>query len=273
MDDGWIRDANDGSETDELYLPELQRRVRDRGDETDALADRLETEFSDVERVLDLACGPGVHAVALAERGFSVWGIDISPAYVRLARENAGEADVSERTTFRVRDMRALDDETESTGGELETDSDSGTDLPTEFDAVTNRYNSFGYFSDQVNRAIVESVYRRLRPGGVFVLELRNREWLATNCDRHSVRTLDGQDRVCRREYDPETGRLREQVDVYERGGEHRGSYSTDVRLYAPVEIRRLFEAVGFDVTLAGGLDGRPLDESPEWFVVFGEKS
>jgi SAM-dependent methyltransferase len=40
-------------------------------------------------RVLDVGCGPGRHAHALAERGIEVLGIDISARFIELARENA----------------------------------------------------------------------------------------------------------------------------------------------------------------------------------------
>ena len=37
------------------------------------------------ERILDLACGYGRHALALARRGFSVVGVDITPVYIEDA--------------------------------------------------------------------------------------------------------------------------------------------------------------------------------------------
>ncbi len=41
------------------------------------------------QRVLDVGCGPGRHAYALAERGIEVVGIDISQRFVELARDGA----------------------------------------------------------------------------------------------------------------------------------------------------------------------------------------
>ena len=41
------------------------------------------------EKVLDLACGYGRHSLELARRGFSVTGVDITPAYIQFAREEA----------------------------------------------------------------------------------------------------------------------------------------------------------------------------------------
>jgi SAM-dependent methyltransferase len=41
------------------------------------------------QRVLDVGCGPGRHAYALAERGIEVVGVDISQRFVDIAREGA----------------------------------------------------------------------------------------------------------------------------------------------------------------------------------------
>lgn len=54
-------------------------------------------------RVLDVGCGPGRHASALAEHGITVHGIDISQAFVDLARASAAAG-----TTFARADARAL---------------------------------------------------------------------------------------------------------------------------------------------------------------------
>ena len=43
---------------------------------------------------LDLGSGPGVHAIALAKRGWRVIGLDISPGAIRMASQFAEEAGV-----------------------------------------------------------------------------------------------------------------------------------------------------------------------------------
>ena len=50
--------------------------------------------------VLDVGCGSGRYAVAVAERGADVVGIDLSPAMLGLARERARERGVSDRCRF-----------------------------------------------------------------------------------------------------------------------------------------------------------------------------
>jgi len=58
------------------------------------------------QEVLDVGCGPGRHALALAARGLSVTGIDASPEFVALARAAAAEQGLSARfVTGDVRDL------------------------------------------------------------------------------------------------------------------------------------------------------------------------
>ena len=64
-------------------------------------------------RLLDVGCGPGRHALALAELGHEVVGIDVSERFLGLARRRADEAGLGSRTSFRRVDARhlAFDDE------------------------------------------------------------------------------------------------------------------------------------------------------------------
>ena len=48
-------------------------------------------------RVLDVGCGPGRHAHALASVGIEVHGVDISERFVELAREDAPPGATFER--------------------------------------------------------------------------------------------------------------------------------------------------------------------------------
>lgn len=57
-------------------------------------------------RVLDVGCGPGRHALALARRGIEVVGIDLSPDFVELARAAAAAEGLPAR--FDLLDVRDL---------------------------------------------------------------------------------------------------------------------------------------------------------------------
>lgn len=62
-------------------MPFIERELRSAGLEPGA-------------RVLDAACGTGMHAIALARRGYRAAGADFSAGMISRARENASEAGV-----------------------------------------------------------------------------------------------------------------------------------------------------------------------------------
>lgn len=55
----------------------------------------IESYFPPSGRILDIGCGPGREAIALAQRGYDVVAVDISAAALERARTNAAEADVA----------------------------------------------------------------------------------------------------------------------------------------------------------------------------------
>ena len=56
--------------------------------------------------VLEVAAGPGYLSIELAKKGFQVTGVDISPDFVNIARNNAKDANVS--VTFMEGNASAL---------------------------------------------------------------------------------------------------------------------------------------------------------------------
>jgi SAM-dependent methyltransferase len=109
--------------------------------------------------VLDLCCGPGRHAVALAQRGLEATGVDRSQFLLDRARERSSEAGVS--VEWVMEDMRRFR-------------------RPLTFDLVCNMFTSFGYFEDEEdNLRVLRNVYESLRDGGAFVMEMLGKERLA----------------------------------------------------------------------------------------------
>ena len=145
-------------ENAELYLPFLEQ-ARDRAEgEVSALANLLDRSGVPAgARVLDVASGIGRHAVPLAQRGYRVTGIDISPLFVRKAIEYASRAAVEAR--FVVGDLR-----------------DVVTLMAEEapFDVVLNMFTSHGYYGYDEDL----EMFRRLRglasADGVLVVMTAN---------------------------------------------------------------------------------------------------
>lgn len=109
-------------------------------------------------RVLDVACGPGRHALALAAHGYHVTGVDRDAAVIAAAQRAAPAG-----TAFRVGDMCDL----RGVGGP--------------FDAVLSLWQSFGYFDAATNAAVLGQMVAPLRPGGRLILDLNHRAFFAAH--------------------------------------------------------------------------------------------
>jgi SAM-dependent methyltransferase len=110
--------------------------------------------------LVDVACGPGDFAIAMAKRGFQVTGVDQSPEMLELARRNAATGGVT--LTFLEQDMRRLR-------------------LPAPVDAATCLYDSLNYLVDDAElRGTMSAVAAALRPGGLFLFDMNTIRGLAT---------------------------------------------------------------------------------------------
>ncbi len=96
--------ANYGKYYDLIYLD------KDYDRECDFL-EEIFSKFSEKRpnRILDVGCGTGGHALRLAKRGYDVIGIDFSKSMIRIANDKARERDVLyKKPDFVVMDARYL---------------------------------------------------------------------------------------------------------------------------------------------------------------------
>jgi Methyltransferase domain len=110
------------------YLgPAYLRNAFTKGTEQEVafLVDALELDRG--ERVLDVGCGPGRHALALARGGIDVVGVDLSEDFITLARD-AAEADVLP-ARFEVGDVASLRTTASSTPSSASAREDSGSSV------------------------------------------------------------------------------------------------------------------------------------------------
>src|SRR3989442_8654897 len=59
-------------------------------------------------RILDVSCGIGRHSIPLAERGYNVLGLDLSPLFIAKANATAKAQRVNSRAKFRVADVTKI---------------------------------------------------------------------------------------------------------------------------------------------------------------------
>ena len=105
---------------------------------------------TEVDTVLDLACGKGRHSIFLNSLGFKVRGLDLSEHSIRDANRKA-----SDSLSFEVHDMREL--------------------YPHRFSVVLNLFTSFGYFDSAAdNQNVINTIKSSLSPKGIAVIDFMN---------------------------------------------------------------------------------------------------
>jgi len=220
--------------------------------ECDFIEDRLGLEKGAV--MLDLACGEGSHAVELAGRGYKVVGFDLSLAMLARAQDEAQER--GQKINFLQGDMREMVFE--------------GA-----FDGIYSWSTSFGYFDDEKNVNVLSRVHRSLRQGGMFLLDVINRDYV---CPRQpSLVWFEGDGCVCMDEMyvDFFTSRLRvKRTVMFEDGRARECDYS--IRLYGLHELGRMLHETGFKVVEVTGHPAHPGvffgSESPR-IIVLAERA
>lgn len=129
------------------YYDLLYSTFKDYAAETAAIAALLRRLNPECRTVLDVACGTGEHAKRLDAEGFAVDGLDLSPAFVAIARAKhpAGRFFVADMTDFHV---------------------------PQRYDAILCLFSSIGYVRtlDRVEAAL-RCFKDHLAPRGVILVE------------------------------------------------------------------------------------------------------
>jgi len=200
--------------------------------------------------VLDVPCGHGRHALELARLGHRVTGVDLSQDFIQLARKQAFAQEVGDRTEFLHGDMREL-----------------GFD--SEFDAVINVFNSFGYFGNEEDLEVLEGMARALKPGGRLLLDNGNRDYYLLYAAPTSWEELFDCYVLYRFAFHAQTGVAHTQQIVLDKGGLEPRTYDIAVRAYTFPELNRMLETVGLSVyAVYGDWDGSQFTtESPRMIV------
>lgn len=123
------------------------------------------------DRIMDLACGKGRHAIYLNQKGCRVTGVDLSAESIQHASKFENE-----RLNFDVHDMRKVYQKNA-------------------FDYLFNLFTSFGYFENESeNIDAIQSFADTLKPGGKLVIDFMNAAKVIRNLVPKEIKTVEAID-------------------------------------------------------------------------------
>jgi SAM-dependent methyltransferase len=201
---------------------------------------------------LDLCCGPGRCSIALSRRGFSVTGVDRTKYLLDKARARARATKV--HIEWISADMRDFV-------------------RPESYDLALSMFTSFGYFEDRSeDEKVLSNVFKSLRPGGVFLLEMVGMETLAKNYRPSIVDTLpDGSMLVDQHQIIDDWSRVRTEWTIIRMGKARK--FTFQINLYSGRELSEKMKRAGFNpVRLYGNLDGDAYGPDAKRLIAVGRK-
>jgi SAM-dependent methyltransferase len=183
-------------------------------------------------RILDLCCGTGQLSQKLNALGYRVTGIDGSSAMLKYARENAPGVE------FFQKDARNFK-------------------LPYKYHAVVSTFDSLNHVMTlRELTEVFHSVYRVLRPGGLFLCDLNTEpgylyEWSGSHF------TIVEDDHVCVVENTYSPSRRVATFDTtifrYTDGGWYRSDVMLYQKCHSPARVKSALKSVGFtDIEVFG---------------------
>ena len=200
-------------------------------------------------RIIDIGCGHGKHALALAERGSEVIGLDFAVTLLHRARQLAAER----RTRVRLvrGDMRRLPFRSGCADAAIVMD-------------------AFGFFdTEEEHHAVLREAARVVRTGGRLALKVVNGGLVLDDFRETEREERDGVVVLVSNTLAFDPPRMTQRISVS--GSRGQGEYERRQRLYRVDELRAALEQAGFSVVgVFAGPDGTPFEpavSSAMWIV------
>jgi SAM-dependent methyltransferase len=221
----WFEEVFDENYLRTLPFMTAQQTLRETAFIEEALSSPPDGEL------LDIGCGYGRHAIELGQRGFRVTGLDLSLPLLIRAADEAQRRGLS--VNFVHADMR-----------EMTYDS--------QFAAAYCVLTSFGYFDEETNLRVASSICRALKPGGRFLVEAINRDYIVSDLPSRVWWEGDGCVVLEEVDFDFHTSRvlIRRSI-VFVDGRQVENEIS--IRAYSLHELGRVLRRAGFQVVDVSG--------------------
>ncbi|MHC4088216.1 MAG: class I SAM-dependent methyltransferase [Planctomycetota bacterium] len=201
--------------------------------------------------ICDLCCGTGRHSLELGRLGYYVTGVDRTGLYIEEAKKKADEQELNIR--FVQEDMRRFCE-------------------PNAFDVVINVLTSFGYFEDATDdKRVLENVYKSLKDGGKFLIDIMGKEVLARIFQEKRWREEDGVIILEEAKVSEDWGSVDCRWIIIR--NDKRDECKFSLRLYSAAELGELLKSCGFgQVEFYGDLSGSSYDQTAKRLVVLAHK-
>ncbi len=215
--------------SDDFLRAELEPGPKEIHDEVNFIETSLAVDRGGV--VLDLACGAGAHSVEMSRRGYQVVGYDLSVTQLARAGELAQRNE--QKISYLQGDVRDMAFEQM-------------------FDGIYCWNASFGYFEEEKNMAMLANVCKALKPGGSFLLDVPNRDFVVRQQPMQTW--FEGDGCVCMDDMQVDfiTSRLAVKRTVMLDDGRNR-EWLYSIRLYCLHELGKMLHEQGFKVVQVSG--------------------
>ncbi len=200
---------------------------------------------------LDCPIGIGRIAIPLAKKGIIITGVDIMPSYLGELAEKSNKAKLPIKLFHQ--DMRKIVFENE-------------------FDVVGNLWTSFGYFEkDADNLLVLKKLYKALKPGGKFVIQLINRDWIMKNFVSNNWEEVAGVKILESRVFNYENSSCVTDYAFIKDGEEK--TLTSYIRMYSYHELKQMLEIVGFvNIDGYGSVTEEPINRNNREMFIFADK-
>ncbi len=173
------------------------------------------------QKILDVACGKGRHAIYLNQKGFEVVGIDLSGNNITHAQQFE-----SPSLHFVRQDMREVY-------------------KPNHFDVVVNLFTSFGYFDEEAeNMRTVQAIAAALKPNGLWVLDFFNTAKVIRQLVPYEIKRIQGIEFHIHK-------KVENQVivkDIYFKDQDQEFHFQERVKAITHTDFEQYFEAAGLQI-------------------------
>lgn len=194
-------------------------------------------------KIIDVCCGWGRHCFELVKREeVEITGIDISSHFINYADRKLKKQKGEQKPQFIARDLFDVN-------------------FREEFDVALNLWTSFGlYEDDRKNLEMLKKISSFLRPEGIFILDVVNRERLATKLsglldkgdyiqgNKYWWKIKDDVLGLAQVDFDIKKSISRFRFFVFEKDTGIKGKSIISLRIYSLSEIENMLKRTGFEV-------------------------